>query len=338
MMCAKKKSSASGKSQIKSIGVLTSGGDAPGMNAAIRAVVRSGIQMGWEVYGIRSGFSGLLAEDFVSLGPRDVSGIIQQGGTVLKSARAAEFKQESVQHHALKILRAHHIEGLIVIGGNGSHAGAHALASRGFPVIALGATIDNDVFGTEVAIGVDTALNIALEAIDRLKVTAASHERAFLLEVMGRNCGYLALVAGIAGGAEAVVIPELDLEPEVVADELRGAYERGHAHAIAVVAEGARHNADDLELYFRNHGRRLGFELRTTKLGHVQRGGTPGVFDRLLASQLGAAACYHLDRGEQGITVGLMNGRVTATPLSEVIVKDNPLPAGLLDVYRLLAI
>jgi 6-phosphofructokinase 1 len=308
------------------------------MNAAIRAVVRSAIYLGWKVYGIRSGFSGLLAPDFVPLGPRDVSGIIHQGGTILKSARTPEFKQEPVQYQALKILQVHHIEGLVVIGGNGSHAGAYALGCRGFPVIALGATIDNDVFGTEVAIGVDTALNIALEAIDRLKVTAASHERAFLLEVMGRSCGYLALVAGITGGAEAVIIPETDTEPEAVADELRRAYERGHAHAIAVVAEGARHTVDELETYFRKYGGRLGFELRTTRLGHVQRGGAPGVFDRLLASRLGAAACDHLARGEHGISVGIMNGRVTATPLSEVIVQRNPLPPDLVELYRRLAI
>jgi 6-phosphofructokinase 1 len=308
------------------------------MNAAIRAVVRSAIHLGWKVYGIRSGFSGLLAEDFVPLESRDVSGIIHQGGTILKSARTPEFKQEPVQYHALDILQGRNIEGLVVIGGNGSHAGAYALGSRGFPVIALGATIDNDVFGTQVAIGVDTALNIALEAIDRLKVTAASHERAFLLEVMGRSCGYLALVAGIAGGAEAVIIPEMDTEPQAVADELRRAYERGHAHAIAVVAEGARHNADELETYFRKYGGRLGFELRTTRLGHVQRGGAPGVFDRLLASQLGAAACDHLAQGQHGISVGMMNARVTATPLSQVIVQKNPLPPDLVKLYRRLAI
>jgi 6-phosphofructokinase 1 len=322
----------------KRIGVLTSGGDSPGMNAAIRSVVRTAVYQSWQVCGIRSGFSGLLAPDFVFLGARDVSGIIQHGGTILQSARAPEFKQEAVQCRALKLLEEQYIEGLIVIGGNGSHAGAHALASKGFPVIAIAATIDNDVFGTDVAIGVDTALNIALEAMDRLKVTAASHQRAFLLEVMGRRCGYLALVAGIAGGAEAVVIPELDMEPEAVADELRRAYERGHAHAIAVVAEGARHNADELDGYFRKYGGRLGFELRTTKLGHVQRGGAPGAFDRLLASQLGAAACNHLAQGRHGLSIGMIKGRITATPLAEAAVRENLFDPELIELYRVLAI
>lgn len=322
----------------RKIGVLTSGGDSPGMNAAIRSVVRTAVYLSWQVCGIRSGFSGLLAQDFVFLGARDVSGIIQQGGTILKSARAPEFTQEAVQCQALKLLEEHHVEALIVIGGNGSHAGAHALSSRGFPVVAIGATIDNDVFGTDVTIGVDTALNIALEAMDRLKVTAASHQRAFLLEVMGKHCGYLALVTGIAGCAEAVVIPELDMEPEAVADELRRAYERGHAHAIAVVAEGARHNADELEAYFRKYESRLGFELRTTKLGHVQRGGAPGAFDRMLASKLGAAACHHLAQGRHGTAIGMINGRITATPLAEAAVRENSLDPDLVELYRVLAI
>lgn len=322
----------------KKIGVLTSGGDSPGMNAAIRSVVRTAIYQNWQVCGIRCGFSGLLAHDFVFLGSRDVSGIIQQGGTILKSARAPEFTQEAVQYRALKLLEEQQLERLIVIGGNGSLAGAHALSSKGFPVVAIGATIDNDVFGTDIAIGVDTALNIALEAMDRLKITAASHRRAFLLEVMGRNCGYLALVTGIAGGAEAVVIPELDMEPEAVADELRRAYGRGHAHAIAVVAEGARHNADELDGYFRKYESRLGFELRTTKLGYVQRGGAPGAFDRLLASQLGAAACHHLVQGRHGISIGMMNGRITATPLAEAAVRQNSLNRDLIELYRALAI
>jgi len=322
----------------KKIGVLTSGGDSPGMNAAIRSVVRTAVYQNWQVCGIRSGFSGLLTQDFVFLGARDVSGIIQQGGTILKSARAPEFTQEAIQQRALKLLEEQHIEGLIVIGGNGSHAGALALSLKGFPVIAIGATIDNDVFGTDVAIGVDTALNITLEAMDRLKVTAASHQRAFLLEVMGRHCGYLALVAGITGGAEAVVIPELDMTPEAVADQLRRAYERGHAHAIAVVAEGARHNADELDSYFRKYESRLGFELRTTKLGYVQRGGAPGACDRLLASQLGAAACDHLAQDQHGTSIGIVKGRLTATPLALAAVREHSLDPDLIELYRVLAI
>ncbi len=193
---------------MKRIAVLTSGGDAPGMNAAIRAVVRTGLAKGWEVFGVRRGYTGLIAGHIVPLGARDVGGIIQQGGTILGSARCPEFKTEEGRLEALRQLRFHDIEGLVVIGGNGSQAGAHALSQMGFPVVGVASTIDNDLYGSEITIGVDTALDVALEAIDRLKVTASSHQRAFLVEVMGRNCGYLALMAGIAGGAEAIVLPE----------------------------------------------------------------------------------------------------------------------------------
>lgn len=213
------------------------------MNAAIRAVVRTGLDQSWEVFGVRHGYAGLIAGEMSSLGARDVSGIIQQGGTVLGSTRSSEFKEEEGCLKALHQLNQHGIEALVVIGGNGSQAGTYALSQTGFPVGGVASTIDNDFYGSEITIGVDTALNIALEAIDRLKVTASSHQRAFLVEVMGRHCGYLALMAGIAGGAEAVVIPEVETDPDALAAELRHAYERGKSHALIVVAEGARCNA-----------------------------------------------------------------------------------------------
>ena len=272
---------------MRRIAVLTSGGDASGMNAAIRAVVRTGLSLGCEVFGVRNGFAGLIAGNFEPLGARDVGGIIQRGGTILGTARCEEFKAEEGRLKALRALREREIDGLIVIGGNGSQTGALLLSRAGFPVVGVASTIDNDLYGSEITIGVDTALNVALEAIDRLKITASSHQRAFLVEVMGRDCGYLALMAGIAGGAEAVVIPEVETDPERLADEIRAAYERGKAHAIIVVAEGARFNAERLSHYFREHQKRLGFELRVTTLGHVQRGGAPGAFDRLLATRLG---------------------------------------------------
>ena len=225
------------------IAVLTSGGDAPGMNAAIRAVVRAGIAQGWTVSGVRHGFAGLLGGELIPLGPRDVGGIIQQGGTILGSARCEAFKTPVGREQALGVLKARRVEGLVVIGGNGSQMGANVLAKAGFPVVGVASTIDNDLPGSDISIGVDTALNIALESIDRLKVTASSHERAFLVEVMGRDCGYLALMAGIAGGAEAIVIPEMETSPEDLAKELFASRERGKKHAIVVVAEGARHNA-----------------------------------------------------------------------------------------------
>jgi len=322
---------------MKRIAVLTSGGDAPGMNAAIRAVVRTGLDRGWEVFGVRHGYAGLIAGNVVSLGARDVGGIIQQGGTVLGSSRCVEFKTEAGRMRALRALHQHDIGALVVIGGNGSQTGAHALSQMGFPVVGVASTIDNDLCGSEVTIGVDTALDVALEAIDRLKVTASSHQRAFLVEVMGRKCGYLALVAGITGGAEAIVIPEVETAPDVVAAELRGAYERGKPHALVVVAEGARYNAEGLVTYFRKHREQLGFDLRATVLGHVQRGGAPGAFDRLLATRLGAAATDCLARGEHGVLVGLLKGEITATPLAEVVGKKKPLDPKLLELAPVLA-
>jgi 6-phosphofructokinase 1 len=322
---------------MKRIAVLTSGGDAPGMNAAIRAVVRTGLDKGWEVFGVRQGYAGLIVGNFIPLKARDVSGIIQQGGTVLGSARCLEFKTEEGQLKALRALHQQDIEALVVIGGNGSQKGAYDLWRMGFPVVGIASTIDNDLYGSEVTIGVDTALNIALEAIDRLKVTASSHQRAFLVEVMGRNCGYLALMAGIAGGAEAVVIPEVETDPEALAAELRSSYERGKSHALVVVAEGAKYNAEGLLQYFQKHRERLGFELRATTLGHVQRGGAPSAYDRLLATRMGAAATEYIARGEYGLLMGLVKGEITGTPLEEAAHKKKELDMRLLRLAEVLA-
>ncbi|HZB43942.1 MAG TPA: ATP-dependent 6-phosphofructokinase [Pyrinomonadaceae bacterium] len=319
---------------MKSIAVLTSGGDAPGMNAAIRAVVRAGLDLGWRVFGVRHGFSGLIEGHLDPLGARDVGGIIQRGGTVLGSARCPEFKLEDGRREALRSLNEHGVEGLVVIGGNGSQTGSRELSRLGFPVVGVASTIDNDLYGSDITIGVDSALNVAVEAIDRLKITGSSHQRAFLVEVMGRDCGYIALMAAIAGGAEAVVIPEVETDPEEVAAELRTAYERGKAHAIVVVAEGARYNAEGLSRYFKENHERLGFDLRTTILGHVQRGGAPGVFDRLLATRFGDAAVRQLAAGTHGVLVGLLKGELSTTPLAEVVANKKPLDLGLLELER----
>jgi 6-phosphofructokinase 1 len=319
------------------IGVLTSGGDAPGMNAAIRAVVRTGVAKGWEVFGVRHGFSGLISGSFVPMGPRDVSGIIQLGGTILGSARSLEFKTDEGRSKAIRALHQQRIEALIVIGGNGSQQGAHALHEAGFPVVGVASTIDHDLHGSEITIGVDTALNIALEAIDRLKITASSHQRAFLVEVMGRDCGYLALMAGIAGGAEAVVIPEVKTDPDLVAADLRDAYERGKSHAVIVVAEGDEYNAESLARHFAEHQDRLGFDLRVTTLGHVQRGGNPGAFDRLLATRLAAAATERLADGDTGVLMGLLKGDIVGTPLDEVVSNVKTLEPHLLELAEVLA-
>lgn len=321
---------------MKRIAVLTSGGDAPGMNAAIRAVVRTGIDKGWEVLGISRGFAGLIEGRAKKLGLRDVSNILQHGGTLLGSSRSPEFKTEEGLEKAIGFLNQQGIEGLVVIGGNGSQAGAYALSLKGFPVVGVASTIDNDLYGSEISMGVDTALNIALEAIDRLKVTASSHQRAILVEVMGRDCGYLALMTGMAGGAEAIILPEAETPPEEVARELREAYQRGKSHALIVVAEGAYYNARRLEQYFQKHPEH-GFELRVTILGYVQRGGAPTAFDRLLGTRFGSAATDCLARGEYGVLIGIQRGAITCTPLSEVVSNKKPLDLSLWKMAQVLA-
>ncbi|AKG53845.1 6-phosphofructokinase [Dehalogenimonas sp. WBC-2] len=321
---------------MKKIAVLTSGGDAPGMNAAIRAIVRCGISNGWEVTGVNQGYTGLINGDFRPLRARDVSGIIQAGGTILGSSRSPEFETEPGRHKALDNLKRNQIGALFVIGGNGSQTGAHLLNQMGFPTIGVASTIDNDLYGTDQSIGVDTALNIALEAIDRLKVTATSHHRAHIVETMGRNQGYLALMAGIAGGAEYVVIPEIETTPEKVAEVIKSTYNRGKSHCLIVVAEGAYWNAERLLSHFRENAE-LGFSLRATILGHVQRGGAPTAFDRLLATRIGAAAIDELEAGNSGVLLGLACGEIKATPYSEVTGHQKTFDLTFLDTAEKLA-
>lgn len=321
---------------MKRIAVLTSGGDAPGMNAAIRAVTRTGIYKGWEVYGVQNGYDGLISGTIRQLGIRDVGGIMQLGGTVLGSARCPEFETVDGRRKALRQLSQRGIEALVVIGGNGSQAGAHELSEMDFPVVGVASTIDNDLYGSDITIGVDTALNIALEAIDRLKVTASSHQRAFLVEVMGRKCGYLGLMAGIAGGAEYIVIPEFEIDPEDVAKAISHAYERGKAHALVVVAEGAKYNAEALVAYFKQHHERLGFDIRATTLGHVQRGGTPSASDRLLGTRLGAGAVDAIEKGLKSDLVGIIKGEIVNTPYDVVMKNKKPLDLSLLQLSQAL--
>lgn len=322
---------------MNSVAVLTSGGDAPGMNAAIRAVVRTGTERGWKMYGVRQGYAGLMAGNFIPMGPREVAGIIQRGGTMLGSARSPEFKTEEGRIKAIRELHQAGIDALVVIGGNGSQTGANALNQMGYPVVGIASTIDNDLYGSEITIGVDTALNIALEAIDRLKITASSHQRAMLVEVMGRDCGYLALMSAITGGAEAVAIPEVDTDPECIGSEIRDAYRRGKPHAIVVVAEGAKYNAEKLAHYFSEHQERLGFDLRVTILGHVQRGGVPTFADRMLATRLGYAAVDCLAQKKTGILVGIEKGELITTPLEKVVASKKPIDPELMRIAKVLA-
>jgi len=321
---------------IQRIAVLTSGGDAPGMNAAIRSVVRCAVSKGWTTFGVRNGYQGLIDGLFEPMGTREVGGILQRGGTVLGSARCEEFKTFEGREQAIRSLNRRGVDALVVIGGNGSQAGSSALSEMGFPVVGIASTIDNDLYGSDVTLGVDTALNIALEAIDRLKVTASSHQRAFIVEVMGRNCGYIALMSGLAGGAEAITLPEIDTDIEVLADTLRLAYEHGKSHAIIVAAEGAKYNAAELTEYFKTNRDRHGFSVRSTILGHVQRGGEPTAADRVLGSKFGLGAIEAIDRGEFGVLVGIQNNQITTTPFSEVIGKSKPLDEDLLRLARIL--
>jgi 6-phosphofructokinase 1 len=322
---------------MKRLGVLTSGGDAPGMNAAIRAVTREALARGISVTGFSQGYAGVLEWKTIELTARAVGGIIQNGGTMLGSARSQEFCTEAGLERAIKNLRAHQIEGLVVIGGNGSQSGAADLSEKGYPVVGVASTIDNDLYGTELCIGVDTALNTAMEAVDRLRVTASSHRKASLVEVMGRNCGYLAVMTGLACGAETVVIPEVEEDPEEVVERLRAAYERGKEYAIIVVAEGASYNGSRLEKYLQGLREKIGFEIRLTTLGHIQRGGTPGAFDRILASRLGANAADRLIGGEYGILVGWTGGEVSSVPLSDVARKTKIPDVRILELIHRLA-
>lgn len=302
---------------MKKIGVMTSGGDAPGMNPCIRAVTRSALSKGVSVVGINEGFEGLIHGDVRELTARSVGGILQNGGTILQTARSEEFRTAKGQREAIRQMNEREIEGLIVIGGDGSLNGAHALYKQGVKVIGIPGSIDNDIWGTNMSIGVDTALNTILMAVDRLRDTASSHNRAFLVEVMGRNCGYLAVMAGIIGGAEIVLIPEIEVTIEEVAKTIEAAYTRGKNHSIVVVAEGASVNAQTLKTELDKMD--VGFRTRVTILGHIQRGGNPTAFDRLLAARLGVRAVDALLEGESGKMVGLMGREVELVPLEKVI-------------------
>jgi 6-phosphofructokinase 1 len=323
---------------LKKIAVLTSGGDAPGMNAAIRAVTRGALARGWQVFGVRNGYAGLLGDQFEALAARDVGGIVQLGGTVLGSARCPEFAEPAGRRHALLNLEKHGTEALVVIGGNGSQSGSASLAREGFAVVGVPSTIDNDLYGNDVSIGCDTAINITIEAIDRLRTTASSHQRAFAVETMGRDCGYIALISGIAGGAEVIAIPEVDITPAQVAERLRDAYRRGKTHALAVIAEKARCGVHALMEYYKTNRALIGFDLRVTRLGHVVRGGTPTAADRVLATRLGAAAIDTLAAGKHGVLVGIVKTDVVTTPLADIAGRTRPADASLLELARVMAI
>ena len=319
---------------MKRIAVLTSGGDSPGMNAAIRAIVRTGISLGVEVVGVRHGFQGLVDGDFTLMDASSVSGIINRGGTILHSARSMDFKTKEGFQTALDNLSVSGIEGLIVIGGNGSQTGNFALYEAGFKVMGVASTIDNDLYGTDTTIGFKTAVNTALECVDKLRDTATSHERIFIVEVMGRSRGFVALNVGIAGGAEVVLIPELPFTVDDVVNKLSSGIARGKKSSLIVVAEGA---IGGLELE-RQLKEKTDYSIRTSVLGHIQRGGAPVAEDRLFASQTGAYAVKFLLDGMSGELVGEINNTITTTPLKEVFTKDKPLDKELVELVSVFSI
>ncbi len=300
---------------MKKLAILTSGGDCSGMNATIRAAARTAISCGVEIIGYRKGYAGLLKNDYINLTSQAVSGTLQKGGTFLQSARSQEFRTEEGKKKALENLLKEKVEGLIVIGGDGSLNGALALDRMGFPVIGIPASIDNDIAYTDMALGVDTALNNIIYAVDCIKDTASSHDRAFIVEVMGRNSGYLASISAIATGAEFAIVPEVKLDLDDMCSKLRERYEEGRTNALIIMAEGAG-QAQDVANGIKD---RIGFETRVTVLGHYQRGGAPTVFDRLLGSRFGRKSVELLLCGCKGVMVGLSTNTVTTTLLEMVV-------------------
>lgn len=318
------------------IGVFTSGGDSPGMNACLRAVVRTAIHRGCRVVGITRGYAGMIAGEFQEMGPSSVSGIIHLGGTIIKTARSEEFMHREGRAMAAARLRQAGIEGLVAIGGDGTFHGAHYFwQEHRIPVIGVPGTIDNDLWGTDYTIGYDTAVNTAVEAIDRIRDTATSHDRIFFIEVMGRNAGFIALAAGVAGGAELILVPEDGMLPEAIHKTLSAGIARGKRSSIIVVAEGDEEGgALEIARKVQQLGR---YETRVSILGHIQRGGSPTAADRVLASRLGAAAVEALLAGDSDKMVGWVNHEVARTPLSETWEKKKPLDQGLYELASILA-
>jgi 6-phosphofructokinase 1 len=323
--------------QLKKIGVYTSGGDAPGMNAAIRAVVRTAIMHKIEVVGIIQGYTGLIESEFMPLDLRSMANIIQRGGTILKTGRAPEFHNAAVRAKAVENVRRQGIDAMVCIGGDGSFTAAHLLwQEHQFPIVGVPGTIDNDIAGTDATIGFDTAVNIALEAIDRIRDTAASHDRLFIVEVMGRDSGFIATDVGIAGGAEEIFIPENPVTPDQAIERIKAGMARGKKSSILVAAEGHKPGrAYDLAESIR---KKTGFDAKVCILGHIQRGGSPTASDRILASRLGNAAVESLRRGECDAMVGLRNGDVVVVPFDNVIGQKKHVRIELVQLLRTLSI
>jgi 6-phosphofructokinase 1 len=324
--------------EIKRIGVLTSGGDSPGMNAAIRAVVRTGIYYGLEVYGIYKGYQGLIHNMVEPMGSRSVSNIIQRGGTILKSARSKEFRTEEGRKKAYETLRVNNIDALVVIGGDGTFTGARIFdLEYNYPIIGLPGTIDNDLFGTDYTIGFDTAVNTVVDAVDKIRDTASSHDRLFIIEVMGRDAGFIALRSGIATGAEQILVPESVTYIDELVRKLHNDWSNNKTSGIIIVAEG-----DDIGGAF-EVARILNkefpdYETRVSILGHIQRGGAPSGFDRVLASGLGYHAVKGLLEGRRGVMVGSINRKMVYTPFEQSIKQHQGMNMDMLEMAKILSI
>ncbi len=324
---------------IRKIAVLTSGGDSPGMNAAIRAVVRSCAYYNRKCVGIYRGFAGLIDGDFKELDARSVKNLVNRGGTFLKSARCKEFRTEEGRKRAMDNLQNEKIDALVVIGGDGSFVGAYVFSREfGFPVVGIPSTIDNDINGTDFTIGYDTALNTVVQAIDKIRDTANSHNRLFLVEVMGRDAGDIALNAGIGAGAEEILIPEQNRGREHLLESLDRSKKSGKTSSIVVIAEGDQIGKNILELADFIQSNLTEYEVRVTVLGHIQRGGAPSCYDRVLASRMGVGAVDALLRGETNVMIGIMHTKIISVPFSEAIKGNNDIDMELIRVADIISI
>lgn len=324
---------------IKRIAVLTSGGDAPGMNAAVRAVVRSSIFYGIECFGIYQGYQGLIEGNLKQFTARSVNNIVNKGGTILKSARSLEFRTPEGRKKAFETIQENNIDALVVIGGDGSFTGAMIFQEEySFPVIGIPGTIDNDIFGTQYTLGYDTAINTVVEVIDKIRDTASSHNRLFFVEVMGRDAGHIALNSGIGAGAEEILIPEENRGLEQLLDSLKKSEKSGKSSSIVVVAEGDKTGKNVFELAAYVEQNLPHYEVRVSVLGHMQRGGSPSCFDRVLASRMGVHAIESLQKGESNVMVGVVNDQMKLTPLDKAIKGKSEINQNLLRVTDILSI
>jgi 6-phosphofructokinase 1 len=326
------------KGKIKKIGVFTSGGDAPGMNAAIRAVTRAALANNLEVVGIRYGYKGMINGEIIPLHSADVSGILQQGGTILKTARSMEFKTVEGRKKAYDNLIAHEVDALVVIGGDGSFMGASLFSKEyDIPVVGIPGTIDNDMYGTDYTIGYDTALNTVIEAVDKIKDTASSHGRIFFVEVMGREAGLLALSSGIASGAEVILIPEDESGTEDLKNFLANGYQKKKTSGIIIVAEGD-HAGGALKIAEKVTTEHPDLDVRVSILGHMQRGGSPTANDRIAATQMGVAAVEALLDDQKSIMIGIQNNRIVHVPFNKTVKAHRPIDESLVKLQRILNI